>query len=110
MEEDFAVERPDLVTENSTVEFDTEHAPHTLFKFKDASTGGEMEEKLKLHAFYDGSVLEIFLNERTAITTRIYTHDARTVGLGFFSEAEGDTQEPSAVITKCSVWDGLSCD
>jgi len=109
MEEDFAVERPDLVTENHTVKFDTEHAPHTLFNFKDVSTGREMEENLKLHAFYDGSVLEIFVNERTAITTRIYTHDARTVGLGLFSEAEGDTQDSATVVIKCLVWDGLSC-
>ncbi|KAL1627129.1 putative beta-Fructufuranosidase [Neofusicoccum ribis] len=109
VEEDFAVERPDLVTAGSSVKLQTEHAPHTLFTTRDASTGRETEERLQVHAFYDGSVLEIFVNERTAVTTRIYTHDARSVGLAFFAEAEGEAQASPAAITECSVWDGLAC-
>ncbi|KAL1614622.1 putative beta-Fructufuranosidase [Diplodia seriata] len=101
-EEDFSVERPDLVLAESSVKMQTEHAPHTLFTTRDVSTGAESEEKLRVQAFYDGSVLEVFVNERTAITTRVYTSDARCVGLALF--AEGDAQ-----VTRCSVWDGLSC-
>ncbi|OJD34046.1 glycoside hydrolase family 32 protein [Diplodia corticola] len=101
-EEDFAVERPDLVGGQSAVKMQTEHAPHTLFTTRDVSTGAESEEKLRVQVFYDGSVLEVFVNERTAITTRVYTSDARCVGLALF--AEGDAQ-----VTGCSVWDGLSC-
>ncbi|EKG14409.1 Glycoside hydrolase family 32 [Macrophomina phaseolina MS6] len=107
-EEDFAVERPDLITADSSVKMQAEHAPHTLFTTRDASTGQESEERLRIRAFYDGSVLEIFVNERTAVTTRIYTPDARCVGLAAFAEAEGDAQQ-SAAITECSIWDGLAC-
>lgn len=101
-DEDFAVERPDLVLAESSVKMQTEHAPHTLFTTQDVATGEESEERLRVQAFFDGSVLEVFVNERTAITTRVYTADARCVGLALF--AEGDAQ-----VTKCSVWDGLSC-
>lgn len=109
-EEDFAVERPDLVTAECSVPMQAEHAPHTLFTTRDVSSGAESEERLRIRAFYDGSVLEIFANERTAVTTRIYTPDARSVGLAVFAEAEGsDAQESPAAITECKVWDGLAC-
>lgn len=108
-EEDFAVERPDLVTAEASVKFQAEHAPHTLFTMQDVSTGKETEEKLRVHAFYDGSVLEMFVNERTVVTTRIYTTDARCVGLAFFAESGVGAHESAAVITECSAWDGLSC-
>jgi len=58
----------------------TESAPHTLFTFagpNDSTTSRDgapqtRQEVLDFHVFYDTSVLEIFVNERTALTTRVY--------------------------------------
>lgn len=103
-EEDFVVERPSLMAGDVDVEFPTEHAPHTLFTTQDISTAQQSEERLRLHVFFDRSVLEIFVNERTVITTRIYTHDARCIGLALFAEPVSDS-----VLTMSNVWDGLGC-
>ncbi|KZV98867.1 Arabinanase/levansucrase/invertase [Exidia glandulosa HHB12029] len=100
-EEEFVVERPALATEAASLSLPAERAPHTLFTARDPLLDEENEELLKIHAFFDTSVLEIFLNERTVITTRVYTPGARCTGLAFF--AEGD-----AFMTRCEIWDGLA--
>jgi len=48
------------------VNVDTEHGKHTLFQF----VGGW--EKLKLCVLYDNGILEVFANERFALSTRLY--------------------------------------
>jgi beta-fructofuranosidase len=62
-----------------------EVAPHTLFTFVNTGTKPtrveemeteEVEEPLRIQAFYDASVLEIFVNDRTAISTRIFIPDS----------------------------------
>lgn len=54
-----------------------EAAPHTLFRrrCKDEENDVVGLEPLTLSMFFDGSILEIFANDRTAITTRIYPSD-----------------------------------
>jgi beta-fructofuranosidase len=42
-------------------------------------------EPLRLHIFLDGSVLEIFANERACLTARVYPEGPRSTGLGLFS-------------------------
>ncbi|KAF2135981.1 glycoside hydrolase family 32 protein [Aplosporella prunicola CBS 121167] len=103
--EDFIIERPNLTISKRTIQFQKESAPHTLFTVR--SAGGEMEEKLRVHAFYDGSVLEVYVNERTVITTRVYTLEERCFGLGFFAEEADGAQGVPATLTKATVWDGL---
>lgn len=54
-----------------------EEAPHTLFSTLVPGTEASLEpvttqEALRLHAFFDVSCLELFANDRTAITTRVY--------------------------------------
>lgn len=51
---------------------DPECAPHTLFTRKDGMHDAERQETLDIRVFFDVSVLEVFVNERVAITTRIY--------------------------------------
>ena len=63
-----------------------EVAPHTLFTFRNTATKPitkveemeteEHEEPLRIQAFYDASVLEIFVNDRTVISTRIFIPDS----------------------------------
>lgn len=104
--ETFLVERPKLV--DSRINHGTESAPHTLFTYLD-SQSCEQEETLRIHAIFDQSVLEVFVNERTAITTRIYVNEGSCSRLGFFAESaedHGDTS-PVAELLRADVWDNL---
>lgn len=106
-EETFVIERPDIYFEDAgalasepgwTAALQNETAPHTLFTT--AATG---EERLRVHVFYDGSVLEVFVNERVAITTRVYLEAQQCAALRFFAAgSEG------VVLEQAAVWDGLS--
>lgn len=71
--------------------------------------GEEVEETLRVHAFLDSSVLEVFANNRTVISTRIYHPGDRCFGPLFFAEsdAEADDEQPAAVLVQASIWDGL---
>lgn len=71
-----------------------------------------MEEELDIKIFCDSSVLEVFFNERVAITTRVYYDAAAGISgrseLGFLSDS--DNRENGlgiATITACKIWDRL---
>ncbi|OGE56322.1 hypothetical protein PENARI_c003G02913 [Penicillium arizonense] len=104
--ETFTIDRPHL--DNTEVNQGFETAPHTLFTFLDEQ-GQEIEETLRVRAFFDASVLEVFVNDRTVISTRIYYPEDHCFGPIFFAEA--DTAEkgaqPAAVLMKADVWDGI---
>ena len=42
-------------------------------------------EPLRLHIFLDGSVIEIFANDRACLTARVYPTGARSTGLGLYA-------------------------
>jgi beta-fructofuranosidase len=42
-------------------------------------------EPLRLHVFLDGSVIEIFANDRFCLTARVYPDGPRSTGLGLYS-------------------------
>ncbi len=42
-------------------------------------------EPLRLHLFLDGSVIEIFANDRACLTTRVYPVNPQSIGLGLLS-------------------------
>lgn len=104
-EETFVIERPDvdIVGEGgipkTPEKVQDEKAPFTLF----TTTAGE--EKLNIHIFYDQSVLEVFVNERAVITTRVYLQDTGCSSIEFFAEP---SDGGSAVLEEATVWDGLS--
>ena len=101
--------RPSLPTTNSPalINASPEIAPHTLFTTRDTSTGREVQENLELQIWRDSSVLEVFVNGRTAISTRIYTTD-ELCGVRFFAEDDGD--EGRSVLSRARVWDGIGVD
>ncbi|KAK2605705.1 hypothetical protein N8I77_008527 [Diaporthe amygdali] len=107
-DETFIIERPDFYVPPSykggeqDTKLQSETAPFTLFTTRDAQTGAEVEEKLMVNVFYDSSVLEVFVNNRAVITTRVYLEDARCEELECFAEGAG------AVLEEAVVWDGLS--
>jgi len=64
---------------------------------------------LNIRAFYDTSILEVYINDRAAITTRIYAATNECSGLAFFAEGHGVSHETElAEIVECQVWDGLT--
>ncbi|KAJ5204027.1 Glycoside hydrolase family 32 [Penicillium cinerascens] len=106
--ETITIHRPSV--ENPDINHGHETAPHTLFTCVNEQ-GEETEENLRVHAFFDKSVLEVFVNERTVITTRIYHPSNRCSGLRFFAEpAEGQSDQPPTTLLKADVWDGLDAN
>ena len=67
------------------------------------SYGGRVElkpgERLKLHAFLDHSVIEVFANERACLTSRIYPSRSDSLGLGVF------TQSGNAQVHSLDIWE-----
>ncbi|KAL3482581.1 glycosyl hydrolase [Aspergillus germanicus] len=134
--ETFQVHRPDLTNTplgSRNINHAPEITPHTLFttasaasqlhkqttltklfSFISKASGTETEEPLRIHALFDTSVLEIFVNERTALTTRIYQVGEKDggkpacVGLQFFAE-DGARETSSSRLFRATVWDGLAC-
>lgn len=82
-----------------------ESGPHTLFYRKDPSSGSVELEKLHLRLYKDGSVLELYANDRFALSTRIYpeTTKAQTLELYLVGGAEGDAA--TATWENVQVWD-----
>lgn len=103
-EETFVIERPDLHRAGPSIKLQDEKAPFTLFTARDLKTGADVEERLNIHVFYDKSVLEVFVNERAVITTRIYLQNTDCSGVELFAESSGDR---GAVLDEAIVWDGL---
>lgn len=102
--ETFTIHRPPVT--NPEINHGHESAPHTLFTFRNEQ-GEDVEETLVVHAFFDKSVLEVFVNERTVISTRIYHPSEQCFGIRFFAEAANCQSGEPAILLKADSWDGL---
>lgn len=107
--ETFVVDRHETNVAEMKLNTRPEIAPHTLFSYIDPVTGHVMEEKLCIRCWFDVSVLEIFINERTAISTRIYPSSSEGFGVRFFAEAS-EAADHFSVLEKATIWDGLRRD
>ena len=105
-EETFSIQRPCFPGPGSgeLINSKPEHAAHTLFTSQDPKTGLEEEETLDIRVWRDNSVLEVFVNGRTAISTRIYGAEA-SFGLFFFADDAGDTMRTE--LLSATLWDGI---
>jgi beta-fructofuranosidase len=102
----FTIHRPSLA--NPDINHGHESAPHTLFTLVNEQ-GDETEETLTVRAFFDNSVLEVFVNDRTVITTRIYHPSDRCFGIRFFANSnEGQSDQIPTILLQADVWDGLN--
>lgn len=101
--ETFTIDRPSV--KDAGINHGRESAPHTLFTYLDGQE--ETEETLKIHAFFDKSVLEVFVNNRTVISTRIYHPSDRCFGAQFFAEPNSALDESPTVLLRADIWDGL---
>lgn len=64
----------------------TEQAPFTLFQLR--QQGQTVLERLRLRVFLDGSVLEVFVNDRLALSTRIYPSSAASLAVSMQAVGE----------------------
>jgi beta-fructofuranosidase len=97
-DETLHINRPDLSHLDPDISTAPEMAPFTLFEFADGS-----REQMEIRAWFDESVLEVFVNERCAITTRIYPATKRCWGIRFWAEDEAR----ASVLVEARAWDGL---
>ncbi|GAB7325454.1 hypothetical protein MBLNU13_g09472t1 [Cladosporium sp. NU13] len=110
--ETFTITRPSF-HKDTLVNSEPERAPHTLFITLNPTTGAEETEPLRIRAWRDNSVLEVFVNERTAISTRLYAAE-EMVGIRFFaddSSATSSVESASAVSSQllgATLWDGIA--
>lgn len=114
--ETFKIYRPSFSRPDSSLLINSspEAAPHTLFTVINPSSGHECTETLDIHAWRDNSVLEVFVNGRTVISTRLYAAE-ETFGMRFFAEDEATSTEVlrtshtgSTELQFANLWDGIS--
>ena len=67
---------------------------------KDPKTGIIKHETLDLRIFFDVSVLEIFVNDRVAITTRVYPDSGKCFGVNAWV-----AEEAHAELVRCKAWE-----
>ncbi|KAF4495265.1 glycosyl hydrolases family 32 superfamily [Fusarium agapanthi] len=83
-----------------------EEAPHTLFSTLSPGTAelSLSQEPLRLNAFFDVSCLELFANERTAITARVYPESMTCYNIQPFvvKKSEGSW---SGQLLECTAWE-----
>jgi sucrose-6-phosphate hydrolase SacC (GH32 family) len=60
-------------------------------------------EKIHMHVIVDGSLVEVFVNERFALSTRVYPSQTCSTGYGVYVGEGG-----SAVVEKLETWVGLA--
>ena len=91
--ETLTLHRPDSRTVDTAINWSPEIAPHTLFTFRDASTGADRVETYDVRLFFDESVIEVFVNGRTVISSRVYPGRKRVWGVGIWAGSEPIYQE-----------------
>ncbi|OJD11866.1 hypothetical protein AJ78_07453 [Emergomyces pasteurianus Ep9510] len=76
-----------------------ERGPFTLFTQR--INGQDVQEQLKLRIFCDNDVLEVYANDRFALTTMIYTDDEEAVELSLFADGKAG----AAVFDNVTIWE-----
>jgi beta-fructofuranosidase len=106
--EQVVIERNNVRTDSSqefvAINDDVEVAPHTLFSTWDRGNNIVAHESLNIQLFVDASVLEVFVNERVAISTRIYADSGRCFAVRPFVQCTtGDGKR--ARLLQCKGWE-----
>jgi beta-fructofuranosidase len=99
--ETLRIDRPDSNHVDPDISTLPETAPFTLFESADGT-----REQLEIRAWFDESVLEVFVNERCVFSTRVYPATKRCWGIGFWAEDE----ECASTLVGARAWDGLRAD
>ncbi|CAG8134991.1 unnamed protein product [Penicillium olsonii] len=109
--EAFTITRPSLPRPDTSLLINSspEVAPHTLFTTQNPITEEFETETLDIRAWRDNSVLEVFVNGRTAISTRLYAAE-ETFGMRFFAiddDFDADLTSSRTRLDAASIWDGI---
>jgi beta-fructofuranosidase len=72
--------------------------PYTLR----GKNGKSTTESIQMSIFVDGSLVEVYVNERFALTTRIYPSREDSTGIALYSAADAKVE-----YSKVEIWDGL---
>jgi beta-fructofuranosidase len=114
--ETFTIARPSFPHPDSAllINASLEVAPHTLFTSCNPDTHDEYTETLDIHAWCDNSVLEVFVNGRTTISTRLYAAE-ETFGMRFFAADGALSLRPvktnyssETELQYAKLWDGIA--
>lgn len=84
---------------------ETEVGKLRLFNISNSAGGRISQQALNLTVFVDNSVVEVYANEQTVITTRCYPWLSASKGAGFLSKGGGAKGSVSA--SGVELWDGL---
>lgn len=103
--ETLMIDRPDTSHVDPEILTFSERAPFTLLSTVQAD-GSVRREQLQIQAFFDESVLEVFVNDRCAFATRIYPATKRTYGIRFWA----DDETGQSRLLSAKAWDGLRAD
>ena len=104
----FAVDEEQIIVDktSSNSEADIQKnvltGPFTLFISEQEGT--EVTEDLHLHIFSDGDVVEIFANDRFALSTTVYADAQTCLGISCFMEGESQS---SGTFETIELWQGL---
>ena len=102
--ETLTIERPNSSHIDPNIHTFAETAPFTLFSLRRPE--GHIREKLEVRAYFDESVLEVFINNRCSFATRIYPATKRCWGIRFWAEDESQQSR----LVQAKAWDGLRAD
>ncbi|KAM0559818.1 hypothetical protein ACHAPJ_003766 [Fusarium lateritium] len=84
------------------IEKDAISGPFTLF-YSDGN-GSEQLEKLRLRIFCDGDVLEVFANDRFALSTMVYADTKECTGISWFAEGQGPS---GSIVESVKLWENI---
>ncbi|OZJ04148.1 hypothetical protein BZG36_03124 [Bifiguratus adelaidae] len=109
LQERLTVDRRDSVIDTD-VNTSSVSSPLTLFYVKDPVTGETRLEPLQIRLFFDNSVLEVYANDRFALSTRIYaTGESSVISVSATAKAHmREHQDPViALFVDTTIWDLL---
>ncbi|KAK9241794.1 hypothetical protein V1506DRAFT_549607 [Lipomyces tetrasporus] len=75
--------------------------PHTLFTLRDGNA--EVQEKLHLRIFCDRDVVEVYANDRFALSTVVYKDEPTALGINFFAKGRLGI----ALFEEVKVWEDM---
>lgn len=103
--EEIVVDRS-ISNREEDIQKDSQSGPFTLL-VSEGADGQQEIETLRLHVFSDGDVLEVFANDRFALSTVVYA-DSRCNGISWFVDSEGPVTGGEAVFESISIWEDLA--
>ncbi|KAG8993555.1 hypothetical protein FRB93_001934 [Tulasnella sp. JGI-2019a] len=82
----------------------TDYGPLRLWQLKDGKTGAITRQSLNVTIIVDNSILEVYVNDHFAITSRVYPWLSASIGAGFLSWGGGSGK---VTVSNVELWDGL---